>query len=248
MKYPGRLIKKGESNKTIVKAIQKQLNTRGLGPIVEDGDFGNLTVSAVKLFQARTIDKQGVPLVADGVIGAVTWECLFGTTSVPQADVVKKKLNEKALEIALSQNGVREKGGPNCGPEVEAYLAAVGLGKGNAWCMAFVYWCFNKAATELSVKNPLVKTAGVLNGWNLATCTKVKAKDAEQNPAIIKPGYIFIMDYGHGKGHTGIVVSVEGGYINTIEGNTNSALSREGDGVFQQKRKIKSINKGFLVY
>ena len=49
MKYPGRLIKKNEQDKAIVKAIQTQLNEKGYGVIDVDGDFGNKTLSAVKL-------------------------------------------------------------------------------------------------------------------------------------------------------------------------------------------------------
>lgn len=47
-------------------------------------------------------------------------------------------------------------------------------------------------------------------------------------------------------GHTGIVTSVSGGYIHTIEGNSNNNGSREGIGVFELTRKIKSIENGFI--
>ena len=56
------------------------------------------------------------------------------------------------------------------------------------------------------------------------------------------------MSYGGGTGHTGIVESVSGGFINTIEGNTNESGSRNGIGVFKRQRKINSINKGFIEY
>ena len=51
-------------------------------------------------------------------------------------------------------------GGANRGPQVEAYLKSIGLGGGNAWCAAFVYWCINQAAAKLGQDNPYVKT-----GW-----------------------------------------------------------------------------------
>lgn len=114
--------------------------------------------------------------------------------------------------------------------------------------MAFVYWCFEQAAKDLGKSNPLVKTGGVLKAWNEATCTKILAKDSRNNPSLVKPGHIFIMDYGSGFGHTGIVKSVNGGFITTIEGNTNNNQSREGIGVFEHIRKIKDVNKGFLQY
>ena len=49
-------------------------------------------------------------------------------------------------------------------------------------------------------------------------------------------------------GHTGIVTSVEGGYIHTIEGNSNPEGSSNGIGVFELIRKISSIQKGFIIY
>jgi hypothetical protein len=48
-------------------------------------------------------------------------------------------------------------------------------------------------------------------------------------------------------GHTGIVESVEGDYVHTIEGNTNEDGSREGYEVARRKSLIKSIH-GFLRY
>ena len=249
MKYPGRLIKRGETDKNIVKAIQKQLVLAGCGPLDIDGDYQDKTIRAVKLFQSRTTDQHGNLLEPDGKVGAITWASLFGIATVPLIETTKKGLITRALEIAATQIGVREIGGPNCGPEVEKYLASVGLPKGNSWCMSFVYWCFQEAASELGVKNPLVKTGGVLKGWNDATCTKILAADAINNPSLVKPGQIFIIDHGGGLGHTGMVKSVNGGFLTTIEGNTNNTQSREGLGVFElTTRKIKNINKGFLQY
>lgn len=249
MKYPGYLIKRGETNRAIVKAIQQQLIAMGCGPLAIDGDYQDRTIRAVKLFQSRTTDQNGNLLEPDGKVGAITWASLFGVVSVPQIETTKKGLLTRALEIATTQVGVSEIGGANCGPEVEKYLASVGLPKGNSWCMSFVYWCFQQAATELHVKNPLVKTGGVLKGWNDATCKKIVAAEAVNNPSLIKPGQIFIIDHGGGLGHTGIVKSVNGGFLTTIEGNTNNTQSREGIGVFElTSRKIKNINKGFLQY
>lgn len=248
MNYPGRLIKKGEKDKKIVEAIQKQLNKKGCGELKVDGDFGTKTQSAIKLFQTRNTDQNGNLLLIDGVLGAISWASLFGENSVVQNSTIKKKLAETAVDFADSQMGVREKGGANCGPEVEMFLKTVGLGKGYSWCMAFVYWSFEKAAEKLNQENPLVKTGGVLKAWNDAKCTKILSKDSKNNPTLVKPGQIFIMDYGRGFGHTGIVKEVNGGFITTIEGNTNNTQSREGIGVFNHIRKIKDVNKGFLQY
>lgn len=151
-----------------------------------------------------------------------------------------QSLNQLSLKIAQSQNGVKEiPKNSNAGPAVESYLKSVGLGKGYAWCMAFVYWSVKQAAAELKTSSPLVKTAGVLRQWNEVN-PKMKLT---KGPL---PGDIFIMDYGKGQGHTGFVVEVlSGGKIKTIEGNTNDEGSREGYEVCYRTRSTTSI-KGYI--
>lgn len=145
---------------------------------------------------------------------------------------------EKALEIAISQIGVEENPrGSNSGPQVNEYLKSVGINFPASWCMAFIYWCFDKAAKEMQKANMMAKTGGVLMQWN-----KRKENFSVSLPL---PGDVFIMDYGKGLGHTGIVEKVENGFIHTIEGNTNSEGGREGFEVCRRKRPINKI-KGFL--
>jgi hypothetical protein len=143
------------------------------------------------------------------------------------------ELRQKALEVALSYLGTKEVGA-NRGPEVEKFLASVGLGPGAAWCAAFCYFCVQEATLRLQgVINPLPRTGGVLKMWQrtpwwLTTKTPVE-------------GAIFIQDRGGGKGHTGFVVAVDFDSVATVEGNTNRKGSREGDGVYRQRRKLDSI-------
>lgn len=249
MNYPNRVIKKGDKDSKTVKAIQEKLNELGCGPLDVDGDFGNKTFNAAKLFQARNVDSNGNPLIVDGKIGSLSWEALFGKKSVPIITVTDNDLLNNVLSIAKSQIGIRETPGKqNQGKEVNEYLASVGLPPGNAWCMAFVYWCFKKASEKLGRNNPAVKTGGCLFHWNQTTAKKILKNDAINNPSKIKPGQVFIMDFGGGLGHTGLVEELNGGIIKTIEGNTDPAGSRNGYGVFRRERKINSINKGFIEY
>lgn len=151
-------------------------------------------------------------------------------------------LAQRSLCIALSHNGVREiPKNSNSGPEVNLYLKSIGLNPGYPWCMAFIYWVVNKAAAEMGIKNPLVKTGGVLRQWNETTCKKIKTTAA----TIPQPGDIFILEFSKGNGHTGFVEKVAGGMIHTIEGNTNDDGSREGYEVAKRVRKISSC-KGFI--
>jgi hypothetical protein len=147
-------------------------------------------------------------------------------------------LEKQTLEVAKTQIGVQEvPKGSNAGYDIEKYLKSVGLGKGNSWCMAFVFWCVNEASIKSGVKNPLLKTGGVLKQWTSRPLLHVTSP---------LPGDIFIMDFGQGKGHTGFVESVlSGGRITTIEGNTNDDGSREGYEVCRRTRQISAC-KGFL--
>ena len=59
----------------------------------------------------------------------------------------------------------------NRGAEIDGYLRDVGLNpaKGSlAWCVAFTHFCYKTAAESLGMKNPHIKTAGVLDHWNRA--------------------------------------------------------------------------------
>jgi peptidoglycan hydrolase-like protein with peptidoglycan-binding domain len=233
MNYPG-LLKKGSNNAAAVKALKEQLNHYGNTLDSTNGTFGDSTEQAVKKFQR---DKQ---LLADGIVGELTWSRLFGNIYLHPSVT---SLSEKAVNHALSQLHVREKTGKNDGADVEQYLKYVGLGKGYPWCMAFVYWAFQKASEDLNQANPLKKTGGVLAQWNATSIEK-----RVQHP---QPGDIFIMDFGKGTGHAGIVTSVVGDKIFTVEGNTSgqptsAANDRDGQGVYQRSRTIKSINKGFI--
>ena len=149
-------------------------------------------------------------------------------------------LKEKALKIAILEIGKEEHPrGSNWGEPVRSYLISVGIGVPASWCMAFVYWCFGKAAKELTIPNTAIKTGGVLFAWNNAPLS-VKASE----PSV---GSVFIIDFGKGLGHTGIVERFDATYVYTVEGNTNDTGSREGFEVCRRKRLRKAI-KGYLNY
>lgn len=264
MQFPGRIIKAGEKNGSIVKALKAMLNdalglTGDLALSVDNPAFGPKMTQAVMLFQARNVDSQGIPLKTDGEIGSVAWEALFGPESVPTSSEANDELLREALKIAQAEcaAGVREVRPPlNRGPRVDEYQARTGLKlkvgtDGFAWCACFLYWCFDEVAKRQGRTNPLIKTAGCQHHWNLAKAggiNQITGARATQKPELVKPGMIFIMAFGGGAGHTGIIESVQGGFITTIEGNSNNEGSRDGFGVFRLTRKINSINRGFIDY
>jgi hypothetical protein len=254
--YPGKALRTGSTLKDPIVQLQTRLLQRGCGPLKINGRFDVATDRAVKRFQLRFPDATGQPLAVDGVVGPITWEVLFGTVAAAATAVsATPSLATAALGIAVSEIGQMEvPPGSNRGPRVDQYVRAVGLNPAGSfpWCAAFVYFCFSEASTRDGVRNPVIKTAGVLDHWTKAGnrgVRRVLGATAKNSPELVRPGFVFIMDFGGGVGHTGFVESVAGGRLVTIEGNTNDGGSREGVGVFRRtERKIATINKGFLDY
>lgn len=261
MRYPGRVIKMGEKDAAIVRALKARLN-KSMALIGDDrlrldeanAAFGPKVKQAVQQFQARHGDSEGRPLKPDGEVGAITWAALFGDKSVASVSKPANKFLGEVLAVALAEEAKKIREIPpnsNRGPAVEAYLASVGLGKGHPWCCAFTYWCFEKAANDRGRTNPMVCTGGCLAHWNNAMAKgakRITKAEALANPALIRPGMVFIMDFGGGKGHTGFVVAVRGGLVDTVEGNTDASKTREGGGVYLLTRKLNEINKGYIDY
>ena len=75
MDYPGRVIKSGEQDARIARALKMQLNRalalQGRNAIRLDPDnpsFGPQMKQAVQMFQARHVDSQDRPLQTDGAV------------------------------------------------------------------------------------------------------------------------------------------------------------------------------------
>lgn len=170
----------------------------------------------------------------------------------PKNEIVgSAPLAQLALQTAISQLGVSEQPvGSNSGPMVNEYLRSVGLNPGYAWCQAFVYWCYKQAAEQRKENNPVIKIAGVLGCWNrTATEFKITKEEALKSPTQLKPGDQFVLNFGKGTGHTGIIESIDGQQIHTIEGNSNTDGSREG---YEVVRHLRNLNDkallGFIKY
>lgn len=218
------IVRRGSTGDGVL-VVQRALIERGyLSVGWDDGKFGVITESAVKHFQSDA------GLEIDGVVGPITmavlvprkWETPPPALSSWQAAFIS---------AARAEVGVREVGN-NGGRRVEEFLASVGLSRGNPWCMAFVYFVAKEASDDTGQAHRLAKTGHVLTAYNTAR-NKLMAYPAEEG----KTGDVFIMDFGGGRGHTGIIVAAKNGLWDTIEGNTNEGGSREGDGVYVKKRK-----------
>ncbi|MBD1425214.1 CHAP domain-containing protein [Sphingobacterium arenae] len=130
-------------------------------------------------------------------------------------------IRQKIIHIASGEIGVREATGRNDGKRVAEYLRYTGLGKGYAWCSAFVSWCYGQAGLD-EPRNP----------WSPALFpnarTYCRSDACRRSPTLmrINPADIFGI-YGQSVrriNHVGLVKEVQGKYLITIEGNSNNRV------------------------
>jgi hypothetical protein len=137
--------------------------------------------------------------------------------------------------------------GSNKGPLVEPLQKNVSTKPGNPWCAAFIYDVLKGTKIPEKDKKNIPATASVKNHWDNSKGKKINAEEALKNPSLIKPGMCFFYltrdkngSYP-GKGHTGIVLSVDvnNKKFTSAEGNTNPLDgSREGYGSFLVTRNL----------
>jgi hypothetical protein len=170
--------------------------------------------------------------------------------STLKARLVASALKELSLHVV-------EEGGPNRGVKVEAYQRAAGLKPGDPWCAAFVAW--NVATAKGVAKAPAWTSGSAITTWHrgsrgLAAGDKTTPLEAEARLKV-EPGWVWVRATtaksadaarkgGWVRGHCGIVVAVDAVGFHTVEGNTNKAGSREGDGVW---RKLHKWNDAALI-
>ncbi|MEU3350269.1 peptidoglycan-binding protein [Streptomyces sp. NPDC037389] len=131
------------------------------------------------------------------------------------------------IAIARDEIGYQEGWEDGHWNNIQRYAPAVdGLewAQGEPWCHTFVSWCFQEAdAADLA---PVT-----------ASCAEGVEWFQDRGRYTDYPVIGGIVYFGPGGGtHTGIVVSYTDAEITTVEGNTNSNGSAEGDGVYLKTR------------
>lgn len=161
-----------------------------------------------------------------------------------------KRTGEEFNRILMQTRDIKEiPSGSNKGPDVEKYLQSVGLGAGQPWCQAYVYWALSELAKKMGTTNPAPKGGTVKGHWeNSSKENRITAAEAKSNPSLIKPGMVFIMqrntpwNQGGWEGHTGIILSVnpDKKLFTSIEGNTDEKATGEGNKVGINTRPLDS--------
>mgnify|MGYP000561890406 CR=1 FL=1 len=153
-------------------------------------------------------------------------------------------LAQKLIEVARAEIGVEEVDGSNKGPRVNEYKAATNLPAKESWpwCAAFVCWCVREAMKAAGIKEtagfqrPVTAGAWDFENWSRAQDDTTQTR--KPHGGDIQPGDIVIFTFSH----IGVAISApKDGHIETVEGNTDAAGSREGGGVFRKTRKLSQI-------
>ncbi len=151
-------------------------------------------------------------------------------------------VDDRACVVGELQSclGVREKTGKNDGPEVESFLASVGLGKGYAWCGAFLNKCFQTCSAD-TPKSAAWSPAWFPDSKIIFRHADLYSGKVYKNP---QPGDVIGLYYPRLKrvGHVGAVIEWGAKTVRTIEGNTSGGGSREGDGVYYMVRPVQTIH------
>lgn len=159
---------------------------------------------------------------------------------------------EKLVQIAEAEIGKKETKGRNLGPDVERYQAATNLDPGAwPWCAAFVCHCLREWLNDPANRAWLALKKSTPTGWMPKTALAygflkwAKARPATTtilpDTATPEAGDIVVYDFSH----IGIVKRCIGDKFEAIEGNTNSAGSRDGDGVYFKVRP-RSLARAFI--
>ncbi|MEU5596808.1 hypothetical protein [Streptomyces sp. NPDC020298] len=132
------------------------------------------------------------------------------------------------ISIAKSQVGYHEGYSGGHWNNHQKYSPAVpGLewSQDQAWCATFCAWVFQQAGMPKD-SYPVTASVATARDW-----WKQKGRWSEY-PAV---GAQVIMGV-HGDAHTGLCYAYDDDFVYTIEGNTNTSGSAEGDGVYLKQR------------
>lgn len=139
---------------------------------------------------------------------------------------------KKIIDLAKKEVGYQEGKSNGSWNNHQKYSPAVpGLewSQNQAWCATFISWL----AMMAGLKDFYPRTASTDAG---AAWFK-SLKRWSEYPAVGAQGFLGVNGDMY---HTFLVVRYDDNYVYTIEGNTNTSGSSQGDGVYEQKRPRRS--------
>lgn len=210
------------------------------------------SVSETDIIQYAPPTEDTVRLAVDSSLGdAEIVEVVPSDTTAVTVPIIKQETpappalipaTKSLQEIYFSQVGVTEATGKNDGPSVERYLRSVGLGKGYAWCAAFVKWSFDSAHVRTKING----AAASCYSKSLAIYQNKKFTTDPRSGDVFTLWYSSLGRIGHTgffdtKINSTVFMSCEG---NTGRGGAVDVGTREGDGVY---KKYRSFNATYAI-
>jgi hypothetical protein len=235
------LDEKGPAVKAHQQALNLRLHAHRDPPIDVDGELG-----------PQTLDQTAYAAWFLGALGATIAQVRGGTIPIGVQQMVADPdrrnreqlkrakdrrdehfgvLRERAYTVACGLTGIMEKGGNNMGDMVGRIIRANGGSGPEPWCGDFVAYCYVNAGSK-----------GVERRWasvrELGTDPDVHGVGTPERGDLVR--FTF--------GHVGMFVRrVDGGTIETIEGNTGASgavsdSSTGGDGVYRKRRSTSLVD------
>ncbi len=215
-----------------------------------DGAFGPATERAVKNYQEQ---------VGRSPSGIVSKE-LFSMLCEPMKTAFESPLSGDTFRekvVAAAEHHVKStayelqiKGASNSGPWVRAYMDGH-EGSPWYWCMGFAQTIIDQAASaegkSFKTLFPLTYSCDVVGMKGIEKGLLSRYQTVRNDPSLIQPGDLFLLQKSKWDWtHTGIVISVNQDVIETIEGNTNMAGSRNGIAVMKRTRNFMRSKLDFF--
>jgi hypothetical protein len=239
----------GENNKKDIMKIQSWLSLYAIQNPASgtstgiDGDFGPATEKAVKNFQVSQnmtatgiVTQQLFDKLCEGMKTAFEKPLIATTLRSAILEAAENHLKSAPFEIEIKNES-------NCGPWVRAYMDGH-EGSDWFWCMGFAQSILDQAASALGKDfkslMPLTYSCDTVGTTGLQKGLLTRYQNVRNNPSIMKPGDFFLLQQStFDWTHTGIIISVGNDFIETIEGNTNQAGSRNGIAVLKRTRNYR---------
>ncbi len=208
--------------------LQRLLSSQGYfkDRIPAHGIFEDVTHDNVIEYQFQHVDKDGLPLKADGIVGNKTWWALKNPSGeaqrnhlqplLPEGLTAKRQLLLRLIFDEHAKPVFEVPDGSNRSIDIDGYWGPTGV-RGLPWCCAFVSWALHEILDAYPIEGK--HHLGVQAMWRAA-------QRSEMESTAPKPGDVFIQLKPQGKGHTGFVVGVSdnGKSIYTGEGNCGNRL------------------------
>jgi hypothetical protein len=235
-------VRRGDRGKN-VRLAQEWLTFHGFATVI-DGIFGPATELATKTFQSAN------GLAASGVVNAPTQKAMLSAIEAVQQPIPAGGTSLDDLYIAYARRHLEqhpvEVGGQNRGPWVRLYMNG-NEGPEWPWCAGFATWVLRQASRAKGETPPHAYgfSCDVLALKGREKGRFVSVRQPADFP-LVQPGCLFLVRRAQNDwNHIGIVESIIGEAMTTIEGNTNDQNSVDG---FEVCRRTRSLaGKDYLI-